>query len=412
MNKKLLAVAVAGALAAPGIALAQSSVTISGVFKLSVEGLKISNASAARAGTNTSYTRIADDSSRIIFSVTEDLGAGLSAIGQHDVRFKVDDSGNQTSFANVGGGIPAGNTFVGLRSKQWGQIIFGRRDVHYVNTESYIALKGDLRMDPTSLLSHIGTTAIANASRTQNIMHYTTPNWGGFTAIVGYSTNAVGADSDIGSTVRKGNAWVLNPNFEGRNFQIGYSYWRSRADGTTSGAAACPAAGGVATGGTVTATGAVTANCLLPGAGFGSSSAVNQRGDRIYGSYRWGGFYIGGAWDKSKLSNDVAGVETNNRTAWSIPAGYTWGPHEIHGHYTEAKNDKATVADDKAKMYALSYAYSLSKRTAVAVSYGQIKNGDLATYNFFTSTSLGDASGTVLPGEDPKLWGLTIRHAF
>ena len=384
MNKKLLAVAVAGVLAAPGVALAQSSVTISGVFKLSVEGLKISGAQPVRAGTNTSYTRLADDSSRIIFAVTEDLGAGLSAIGQLDIRFKMDDGGSPGAIPNVGGSIPAGNTWVGIRGKQWGQIIFGRRDVHYVNTESYIALKGDLRMDPTSLLSHINGVAIANASRTQNIMHYTTPNWGGFTAIVGYSTNPSAADSDIGSNIRKGSAWVVNPNFEGRNFQVGYSYWRSKPDG-----------------------------------GLAPSAAQNQRGDRLYGSYKWGGFYIGGAWDKSKLENVTAATTTlaGKRTAWSIPAGYTWGPHEIHGHYTEAKDNKATAFDDKAKMWALSYAYNLSKRTAIALSYGQIKNsGDAVTggasYNFFTSTSLGDAAGAVLPGEDPRLWGLTVRHAF
>ena len=42
MNKKLLVVAVAGALAAPGVALAQSSVTISGIFKASLENIRMS----------------------------------------------------------------------------------------------------------------------------------------------------------------------------------------------------------------------------------------------------------------------------------------------------------------------------------------------------------------------------------
>ncbi|HEV8094695.1 MAG TPA: porin, partial [Burkholderiales bacterium] len=64
MNKKLLAVAVAGALAAPGVALAQSSVTISGNFKASFQQYKIGNAAPARAGTNTSQTLVHDDSSR------------------------------------------------------------------------------------------------------------------------------------------------------------------------------------------------------------------------------------------------------------------------------------------------------------------------------------------------------------
>ena len=80
MNKKLLVVAVAGALAAPGVALAQSSVTISGIFKVSLENIRLSGISAARttAGTNTSENRVADDSSRILFNVVEDLGGGLA----------------------------------------------------------------------------------------------------------------------------------------------------------------------------------------------------------------------------------------------------------------------------------------------------------------------------------------------
>ena len=43
MNKKLVAVAVAGLFAAPAVALAQSSVTISGVLKGGFENLKLNN---------------------------------------------------------------------------------------------------------------------------------------------------------------------------------------------------------------------------------------------------------------------------------------------------------------------------------------------------------------------------------
>src|SRR5450759_2245868 len=101
MNKKLLAVAVAGALAAPGVALAQaSSVTISGMFKVGVDNINysgatsngntpaglIANGSPGRIG-NRSENRVSDNSSRIIFGVREDLGNGLAAIAQLDMRF-------------------------------------------------------------------------------------------------------------------------------------------------------------------------------------------------------------------------------------------------------------------------------------------------------------------------------------
>jgi predicted porin len=65
-------------------------------------------------------------------------------------------------------------------------------------------------------------------------------------------------------------------------------------------------------------------------------------------------------------------------------------------------------------MWAMAYSYDLSKRTSLALTYAQIKNNSGATYNLFTSTSLGlgGSAGAIQAGEDPKMFGLTMRHAF
>src|SRR5690349_10647315 len=130
MNKRLLAVAVAGALAAPAAAFAQSSVTISGLFKGGFEGSKLGNSGKA----NNSQSGVVDDSSRLIFNVVEDLGGGLQAIGQYDLRLKLDD--NQAPNVLGGSNLAQGNDHVGLRSKAWGRIFVGRQDLHYFNRES------------------------------------------------------------------------------------------------------------------------------------------------------------------------------------------------------------------------------------------------------------------------------------
>ena len=396
MNKKLLVLAVAGALAAPGVALAQSSVTISGVFKASLENIRIGGPGAVRAaaGNNTSENRIADDSSRILFNVVEDLGGGLSAIGQADMRIPM-ASGNLIAMS--------GNTHVGLRSKSMGRIFVGRQDVHYGNTESDMsALAGDLRADAVSVLAFMrdGTTAIASASRTPNIIHYTTPNFSGFTAIVAYSTGSAGSaagqptsagaavvaqQQDLSTTLRKGSALNINPNYAASNFQVGYSYWNSKPDGGTA------------------ATSSGNAN-------------ADQRSDKIYGSFKMAGFKVGLSWDKSRLKGNIgaaAGTELANRTAWSIPVSYMMGNNGFHFHYTKARDDKATVAQDGAKMVALSYQYTLSKRTSVGLTYAKITNDAAAAYNLFTTGTLGNSTGaTSAAGEDPRLMAATIRHAF
>lgn len=390
MTSNLLALTVAGALALPGMAFAQSSVTISGFLKMSFGNVKIGNfgcgttPACRAAGSNSSETRLTDDFSRIVFNVVEDLGGGLQAIGQVDWRVALD------SGADGGGAV--GNNHVGLRSKSWGRLFFGRQDLHYLNRESNLTVKNDLKADSVSILSFAGggATAIAAASRTPNVIHYTSPNWDGFTVVAAYSTNpAAAAEADIGSTVRKGRGWNLNPNFAGSNWEIGYSYWSQKADagGAALGAAAAP----------------------------GTSNA-DQRGDRLYGSYRWGGFMLGLAWDKSKLSSATTGTELSNRTAWSLPLEYHWGPHTVAGHYTRARDDQATAVQDGAKMFAIGYSYDLSKRTSLALTYARITNDAAAFYNFYTSVSaaVGSPSGAVsgTGGEDPRLLSATIRHAF
>ncbi len=376
MNKKLLAVAVAGALAAPGFALAQSSVTISGIFKTSLENLKIQQAAAARVGGRTTENRLSDDSSRIIFNVVEDLGGGLQAIGQIDMRFNLE----------TGALAASGNDHVGLRSKSLGRIFFGRQDLHYFGRESDLTnLAGSLRADSISLLAYAGGggVAIAGATRTPNVVHYTSPAWGGFSMIAAYSTNAAGNSTDLGSPIRAGNAFNLAPTYDSGNWKVGYSYWNSKPDG----------------GGVTVATG-------------------DQRADRLFGSFKIAGFKIGLAWDKSRIKSAggaTSGTELSNRTAWSLPVSYIMGNNQFHFHYTKARDDNRIAGDQSAKMVALSYQYTLSKRTSVGLTYAKISNGPGATYNFFTggTGSLSNSTGSsILAGEDPRLMAATIRHAF
>jgi len=406
MNKKIAAVAVASVFAAPAVALAQSSVTISGALKGGFENLKLNNYNRAAGSGKSSQYGVVDDSSRIIFNIREDLGGGLAAIGQIDIRIKPDDIQNAgtpvSSAAGVGSSITSGNTHMGLQSKSWGRIFFGRQDLHYFNTSFRGTAKGSLRSDTTGLLSYAGAygasgtavtpTPIANASRSLNVVHYTTPNWGGFTGIIAYSSNIGSTDTDIGNTatqsIRRGAAWNLNPNYAAANWQVGYSYWRNKPD-----------AG------------------MAAATGFTGS---DQRGHRLYGNYTFGfGLDIGLAWDSSKLEGNTGlrdGDTLSKRTVWSIPLQYSFmGKHSLTGAYTWAKKDRADAADGlntKANLWSISYAYDLSKRTSVALTYARLNNGSNASYNLFTSTSLGLGNAGTFVGEDPRMFGTTFRHAF
>ena len=115
MNKKLIAVAVAGVLAAPAVALAQSSVQITGNIKQSFQNIEYPNAAAGRI--NKSQWRMTDDASRWTIRVKEDLGRGLSVVAVFEQRFAPNTNDSSLS---------GGETYVGFKSNTLGSMTFGR----------------------------------------------------------------------------------------------------------------------------------------------------------------------------------------------------------------------------------------------------------------------------------------------
>jgi predicted porin len=370
MRKGLRATALAGVLAAnPALALAQSSLTIGGFFKVAIDNISIGDANPARTG-NTSEYRITDDLSRIVFDVTEDVGNGLQAIGQVDMRFSPD---------NGAGPSATGNSWVGLRSRAWGSLTLGRDDLHYGLQPDDIARKaGSDKARSVSLFDFVqngaSTQAIANATRTPNVVRWDTPDWSGFRMTTAYSTNPLAAsEADLGSTVRKGGGWNVNPSYTRPNWQVGYSYWNAKPD----------------------------------------ASLADQRGDTVYAYYKWSGLKVGVGWNKSKLKSP-GGVDAADRNAWTLPLSYNFGPHNLYAHYTRADDDKIQGSNTGANMFALAYFYDLSKRTSVGLTYAQIRNDSGASYQFYTDNGGSQSSANAAPllGEDPRLISTTLKHAF
>ena len=387
MNKKLLAAAVASALAVPVTASAQ--VAISGVFKVGVSNISVGGTKTPNRA-NSSQIRVDDNSSRILFNVTEDLGGGLAAIGQLDLRFAPDQAGAAPANNPIG----SGNTYVGLRSNSWGMISLGRWDLHYGNQPDDLASKaGALMASSVSLmdfqLNGTGTgqtVAVANATRTANVMKWDSPNWGGFALTAAYSTSPLAASSEgdmsvtaAGQKQDGGAGMNLKAAFTGANWQIGGSIWDAKAE-----------------------------------AGTAATSNWEQSSQAIWGYFRFGGFKVGAAANMADLTSS-AGVVVSDRMNITVPVSYTTGPHNFYAHYTMAGEDDAAQfagLDTKATQISVAYVYDMSKRTSVGITYSQIDNGANANYNFFTGASLGSPDAAPGRGEDLSLIQFTLRHAF
>lgn len=159
----LLAVAVMASTSA----LAQSSVTLYGIIS---NGLGY----VSNQGGHSNWTMIsgANQNNRLGFKVTEDLGGGLSAVGILENGFD-----SNSGKLGQGGRMFGRQAFVGLSSRTYGTITFGRQ---YDVLWDYLD-----RIEPQAMGPGLGVSVGSNDNiegnfRYSNAIKYASPVWGGF----------------------------------------------------------------------------------------------------------------------------------------------------------------------------------------------------------------------------------------
>jgi len=164
MNKKLIAVAVAGACIAPA-AMAQTAnpVTLYGRAFVAFESVEATGGTGANLPRR---SRVEDRNSFFGIKGTEDLGGGLKAVFQLESQFKLDQ--NDTTFANR-------NSGVGLQGN-WGTVILGRWDSPMKTTQTAVDPSDDctiwyvgdyLKKDATTYSTRIGAFRMAGCGGSQ-----------------------------------------------------------------------------------------------------------------------------------------------------------------------------------------------------------------------------------------------------
>ena len=461
MQKKLLAVAVAGALVAPA-AFAQTSVTISGALNLWYESMGATGATNGSTAAGVSRDvlrrdRISDGAgSNIRFAVTEDLGSGMQAFAQVETAVFNNADTRNNSFAasptaaptgiQTAGGWATRNSGVGLRGSSWGEILMGIWDVHYNETYAVDTqlLTGASHSSSLALLQNFGNAGNLSGgvgsigTRYSNTIRYASPTWGGFSFNASYTRPTdSGAGTIAGQSASVPNTPVDNkkntifnfaPKYNANGIHVSWSYFRERDAVSTVGATAWS---GAALGGTAVPAGAlglsnnnITSNRLQAGYAFpmGISIAV------IYDQSKW-----------ENSGNGAAAVGTTiKRDVWAFPLKYSTGPHSVFFTYARAKNWKGNIGgvdlgsitvtpapggvagspiglggDTGARFLSIGYQYALSKRTNIHLNYSEIRNDALAGYDFFANTAgMTNGAGVASFGADPKVYSIGLRHAF
>lgn len=396
MNKKLLALAIAAALA-PAAAMADSgNVTIYGVMDASFDQVDNGSGSAVGAVSGTRTNKVSSNSSRLGFKGAEDMGNGTSAIWQVESQINVDGGNTSTTSANGGTTIGGRNTFVGLSSKTMGTAVLGRHDTPYKIATRDLDFFADGLADNRNLMGQGASYALSNQAfnfdgRQSDVLAYISPTVNGFMGAIAY---VAGAEAATTSSQSKGNAWSMMGMYNNGPLMASLAYEKHNI-------------GGVNT---------------------GDISALAGNTDNSEKSWKLGAGYtidqLKLGFEYERITDNLnAGAELVAHNAWNLGGAYTMGANVIKLAYTRA-GQRASVSDTGAHQVALGLDHNLSKRTKVYIQYVKLDNDNSAAYNLNgagstgapASAAAGTAPGTgaaaVAVGADPSAISIGMRHTF
>ena len=358
MNKKLIAVAVAGALGAPGVALAQAStVQIYGRFLIDY-GVHVRQPNTAAGLSRHNADLLDSSSSRIGFKGEEKLGGGLSAWFQCESTLELFPADTATwctrnSALGLKGGF--GNVYIGTWDSPLKVAVATTR---MTNNAGLLGTRHMLLRGPKGTGFDGASAASGNFSlRNRNSVNYESPQFGGFQARAQYTTqqNALDAPSTDARAKR-------------RNLGLGADY----RQGPVVVAAAWARHEDVAVAGR------------------------DDTGWALGATYKIGEFKGGITY--TDLKKEPAPTTDIKRKSWNLALEYDMsGPGSILLVYTHAGNFTGTAPgagpDTGAKKWMIGYHHSLSKRTVAGVSYVHLRNEARGAYTLSESFSTTDVLG-------------------
>jgi len=367
MNKKLIALAVASAFAAPAAALAQASnVQIYGTMYVEYGYVK---QGALLNGNMPNMDFIQVPGSSIGFRGEEALGGGLSAWFQCESTAAISGA-----TASGGGGVFCGrNSALGMKGN-FGNAYVGNWDtpfkrsvgLKYATDTAFFGASGLMYGSSASAINRAAPGTWARREN-QSIM-YDTPTWNGFSGMASMSTPNLAQTAVTSATSgAKARLWSIGGTYTNGPLSVGAAYenhsnFQPAANGT---------------------------------AGAATGFAGNDNAFTLSARYQFGPLEAGVGYTKQKfetapLTNaDVSAVHLVG--SWAIA-----GPHTVQLGYTKANSTGGSFAgaigprvynagagQTGASLLLAEYLYAFSKRTRGSIGYARVANDTNATYSIF-----------------------------
>ena len=413
MKKSLFALAATTAIA--GAAQAQSSVTVYGVMDVGYFGTNTSATNTSGVATKAQTSRITngnEETSRLGFKGSEDLGGGASAFFTVEIGLTPANSAATGASTNTAGsayentsnkgGATVDNrqSFVGLKKAGIGQFSMGR-----VYTNAYAAQSAT---SPTANVTQVGSVLYpqngaagsgtnndaALTLRASNAINAQSDSFKGFRVNGMYVLNNANATqtATVGTGNTNWNGWGLGADYTWNKLFVTYQYQSFKTQYSTGVASSADALnnGMQATASTSIAAGA---SSVAMWAAQNTSDKQQYAG----ATYDFGILKAYAGWTGRKIA--AAAGEQVNRTAQQIgvrsyitPVIETWAAIG-NGHIKDT-----TTASANFSAWQVGGNYYLSKRTNVYAIYGQ--------------SIASNISGSTLSAASQNGYSLGLRHTF
>ena len=439
MKKSLFAAAALTAMA--GAAQAQSSVTVYGLLDMGYIGSNAREGADNKKTQKSAFGASAEQTSRLGFKGTEDLGGGTSAfftveLGLQPQNGNLSGSADKDAYQNTtqGGGAAIDNrqSFLGLKKNGVGQFAFGRQYTPVFNAGAvtdpgqYNNVVGNVIYASGSVYQSSDTTTIGTnnntgfTNRASNALTVKSDTFAGFSGAAMYALNNTNqSQTAAGNTTSGGgnsnwNGWGLSADFTWQKLYLTAAYQSFKTQYTNgiyaNGGTIANLAGAGATAGQQTGNASLLFAPTLTSdkqtyAGatydFGILKAYAQWVGRKIQNDTSSAAYIGGA----AVGTTVVSGQQLNRTAQQIgvrsyitPTIEAWGSVGT-GKVTGPVAAAGLPASSNFLAWQLGSNYYLSKRTNLYAIYGQSQT---------TSGTIGTAGS----GTSANQYAIGMRHTF
>jgi predicted porin len=450
MHKKLLTMAVAGALAAPCIALAQSSVEVYGTINMAFGKFKYGDGAGARTadgatrttvGADVSKWDVAQGASNYGLRGRESIGGGLTAWFQIEQNAPMERSSNQAikpASRNSAVGIQGnfGNVFLGQWTTPWADLdalwgigtvgfwgpvtsIIGRRETTGTAVQ-YNCVGGEgTTPGASSFAANIpicdalpGGGGVGHAfwRRASQSVSYQSPVFAGVQVKALYQTDE--GKATIGATTADPSLWSASVQWAGLGgrARVGAAIDRHK-DFTTPGQTD-------------------TGWSIKGGWNFGVADVglayehMGYKCGRIpFAVTNANTGILGTANTRPALCADDGTITAKQ---WGVALAVPVGQGSIRASYSKAKDLEGPVgtnpaggatgvhiSDTGAKQYNLGYDHRFSKRTTVGVGYAKIDNKNNAQFTWTGAPpNQGGVGNTPLFGSKVTTYFASITHRF